>query len=192
MRRTLLGTGPLLFLVATAGCAGIPFVDPPPQDEPAPVKLVNNETQSVTFEVSVIPEGDNLTVYRENNSFNYTISPGSSTLKAPDTNPFVNNEYPPSVRNIGTYTLEPGEEKLIHVKNISPDEAIVVIVYDEDEQEYRAIKSLSCGAEIQGYRIIASSYEEDHTPSTHQCGGISTWLDSSPTQESLSHMWSRE
>ena len=156
---------------------------PPPQDGPAPVKMVNNASINETFRVSVIPVGDNLTVNDESGEeFNFSIDPGSSTTKAVPENQFIKIEYPDSARPHGEYTLEPGEEKLIHVEPVAPDEAIVILIYDDNEETYRAIKSLSCGAAIQGFKVVTLAEGHDNTRTVHQCGGFSTWFDRTPPE----------
>lgn len=173
----------LAIIIIFSGCIGVPFVDPPPQDEPAPVKVVNNDTMTTTFEIIVIPVGNNLTIHLENgNEFNMTIRPGSGTQIESAENPSIKIEYPDSARHHGTYTLEPGEENLSHVENVAPTEAIVVLVYNEEEGRYRAIKSLSCEAEIKGYKVETRPEGDDYTPGRHACGGISTWFDRTPPE----------
>lgn len=162
----------LAVLLTLAGCSATPFVDPTPQQKPAPVKLVNNETITETFEVAVVPVGANLTVTRRyGQTFNQTIGQGSSTTITTTDNKDVKVEFPDSARLHGRYTLVPGEQKLLSVEGVAPDEAIVILVYDEPEQAYRAIKSLSCSGPIHGYRVqTRAGGHDDWTPSTHQCG----------------------
>ena len=173
----------LTLLLVLAGCSGVPFVDPPPQDEPAPVKMVNNATITETFTVAVVPEGDNLTVHRRDGQMHQmSVSPGSGTIYTETENKFIRIEWPESARHHGEYTLEPAEEKLIHVEPVAPDEAIVILIYDDPEESYRAIKSLSCGAAIKGFLVVTQAEGEDETATRHQCGGFSTWFDRTPPE----------
>ena len=171
----------IALLLILAGCTGVPFVDPPPQDEPAPVKLVNNASITETFTVAVVPVGDNVTVQRRDGTWdNITVGEGSWTIKTSTQNKMVKMKLPETARVVGEYTLEPGEEKLIHVHPVAPDEAIVILIYDDEEESYRALKSLSCGAVIHGYKVVTQAEGEDETVTVHQCGGFSTWFDHTP------------
>ena len=172
MRQAAVVTGLLLTTVVMAGCTGMPFGDPTPQEEPAPVKLVNNATLTETFTVGVVDEGANLTIQLDDGrTGNYTVGPGSSTYTSPNSPNITQVNFPDSARIIGRYTLEPGESKLLSIENVAPDQAIVVLVYDEEDGTYRSIKSLSCGQAILGYKISPESGgPEDWTPSAHQCG----------------------
>lgn len=160
----------VLFSIILAGCVG-PFGMPTAQEEPAPVKLENNATITETFTVAIVNLGSNLTVTRENNEQgSYTINEGSLTVKNPDTNEFTKVQFPASAFIHGNYTLGPGENKTISVENITPDKAIVILVYDDPEQSYRAIKSLSCRGPILGYEVVTQAEGEDQTVSIHECG----------------------
>lgn len=180
MHRTALGSGLLVSVVVLAGCSGVPFVDPPPQDEPAPVKLVNNATQTQTFEVAVIEVGKNLTLTWGNNTSdsstgNIPVPPGSRTYHKGG---LYQVGLPDSARIHGKDTLAPGESKQIEIENISPDKAIVILVFDEEDETYRSIKSLSCSSAILGYRVTTQKGgSEDWTMSTHQCSRKPYWLD---------------
>ena len=154
------------------GCSAGPLGEPTPQEKPAPVKLVNNATITETFEVAVVDVGSNLTVTRGGDeSVNYTVDQGSTTIQNPEVNQFTAATFPDSARIHGRYTLEPGESQLLSIENVAPDEAVVVLVYDEPEGTYRAIKSLSCGGAILGYKVSPESGgPDDWTPSVHQRG----------------------
>jgi len=131
--------------------------------------LVNNATQTQTFTVAVINVGGNLTV-ESNKKYNYTINDGSATHSAIETVNITKIGFPRSAKMHGEYTLQPGEQQLINVSGVAPDEAIVVLVYDEEEKAYRAIKSLSCGGAILGYRVTSQAGgPDDWTTSTHSC-----------------------
>lgn len=162
----------LVLLVIIAGCSAVPFGDPTPQEEPAPVMLVNNATLTETFEVAVMDVGSNLTVTREDgDTFNQTIGQGSSTTYATNKNPDVKIEFPESARVHGEYTLEPDERKQVPVENVAPDQAIVVLVYDDPEETYRAIHTVSCSKAILGIRATSmSGGPEDWTTGAHECG----------------------
>ena len=172
MRRLGLGVGLLVFLVVLAGCGSYPFGDPPAQEEPAPVKLVNNASQTETFTVAVVEVGKNLTLTWGNNTSdsttgNISISSGSLTYHKGG---LYRVRLPDSARIHSEYTLDPGEEKQIEVENLAPDEAIVVLVFDEEDGTYRSIKSLSCDGAIQGYHVTSQKGgSEDWTMSTHGC-----------------------
>lgn len=151
--RRVSGVG-VAIAVILAGCSGVPFVDPPPQDEPAPVKLVNNATQTETFRVAVVEEGATVFAeFRDGRTANYTMGPGSGTIENNPKYPIERIEFPASAQHHGEYTLAPGESKLIEVEPVAPNQAIVVLVYDEEDETYRSIKSLSCGGAILGYRV---------------------------------------
>lgn len=167
-RGSLLALG---FLVVLAGCSAGPLGTPTPQEEPAPVKLVNNATITETFEVAVVDEGKNLTVTREDgDTFNSTVGPGSSTHVTTSDNKFVRISFPDSARVLDSYTLDPGKTQTLTVDPIAPNQAIVVLVYDEPEETYRAIKSLSCGGSITGYKVVTQAGgDEDWTPGVHGC-----------------------
>lgn len=160
-----------VLVVGLAGCSATPFGQPPIQKEPVPLVIKNNATQSQTFEVSIIEVGKKITIYAEGNvTDNITVSEGSYTLKSPS-NPMLRLDLPESARVHGGYTLSPGEKKKTYIKNFSRDSAIVITIYDEEENTYRAIKSLNCGgAPILGYRVETQAEGEDETVSTHQCG----------------------
>lgn len=160
----------LVLLVGLAGCSAVPLGEPSPQEKPAPVMLVNNETQTETFTVSVVKENHNLTIHRKNGDvFNLTVHGGSTTGKA-SVNKFVKIEFPESAQMHGEHRLQPGEKKQIDVEGVAPDEAIVVLVYDEEDGTYRSIKTLSCSGAIQGYRVTSQKGgSDDWTMSTHQC-----------------------
>lgn len=161
----------LTVLLTITGCSAIPFGEPTAQKEPAPVVLVNNATLTETFKLAVIDEGANMTVHRsEGQIFNFTIGQGSSTTKTTTDNKMTEIEFPDSARIHGRYTLEPGERKELSIENVAPNEAIVITIYDEPEGTYRAIKSLSCGGPVLGYRVTTQAEGEDETESTHQCG----------------------
>lgn len=162
----------LVLVIFVAGCSAVPFVEPTPQKEPAPVKLVNNATFTERFTVGVVDEGTNLTINLDDGrTTNLTVGPGSSTYTSPNSPNLTRAKFPEPARIHGQYTLELGESKLLSVENVAPNQAIVVLVYDEPEGTYRAIKSLSCGGAIKGYRVRSQSGgPDDWTPSTHQCG----------------------
>lgn len=161
----------LAALVLLAGCSAGPLGTPTPQEEPAPVMLVNNATVIQTFEVGVVDEGNNLTAIRGGTErVEYTVGPGSSTIANPDTKPFTDIRFPDSSRIIGRYTLKPGENTTLSIDKVAPNQAIVVLVYDESEGTYRAIKSLSCGGAIVGYKVVTKAGgPDDWTPSVHEC-----------------------
>ncbi|MFC7096959.1 hypothetical protein [Halobaculum marinum] len=161
----------LIVIIGLVGCAAVPFGEPTAQKKPAPVMLVNNASQPETFTVGVVEESANLTVHRQDGDIaNYAPGPGSTTIYTTSNNKFVKIEFPESATLHGEYTLQPGEEKLINVSGVAPDEAIVVLVYDEEDGTYRAIKSLSCGGAILGYRITSQAGgSDDWTMSTHSC-----------------------
>lgn len=161
-----------ILVVALAGCSAIPFVEPTPQKEPAPVMLVNNASLTETFTVAVIEEGEDIIAIRSNNqSANYTIGPGASTIENSDTHPFTRIEFPGSARIHGKYTLEPGMRKQLSVENVAPDEAIVILIYDKPEGTYRAIHSVSCGGPLLGVKATSrTGGSEDWTTGTHECG----------------------
>lgn len=162
----------LVLLVTLAGCSSVPFGGSVPQEEPAPVRLVNNATITGTFEVAVVDLGANVTVTRgDDEPIHYTIHQGSTTIENPETNPFTNAKFPDSARIQGEYTLEPGESKQLSVEKIASYEAIVVLIYDDPEGTYRAIKSLNCGGQaILGYKVETQAEGEDDTLSIHSCG----------------------
>ena len=165
----------VLFVVVLTGCSSYPLGDPPNQEEPAPVKLVNNASQTETFRVAVVEEG--ATVYaefRDGRTANYTMGPGSGTVQNNPEYPIERIEFPASAQHHGEYTLAPGESKLIEVEPVAPDQAIVVLVFDEADGTYRSIKSLSCGGAIQGYQVTSQKGgPEDWTWSRHAC---SNWF----------------
>jgi hypothetical protein len=133
--------------------------------------LVNNASLNETFEVAVVDVGTDITGYREaGGKFNKTVGQGSSTLKTTSDNKIVNVELPESARIHGRYTLEPGERRQLSVAHVGPNKAIVILIYDEPEQTYRAIKSLSCEWNILGYKVTTEAEGEDNTVSGHQCG----------------------
>lgn len=161
----------LAILLTIAGCSTAPLGESTPQQEPAPVVLENNATLTETFEVAVVDVGTNLTVHRKfGGKFNQTIGQGSSTTKTTTDNKDVKIEFPESARIHGNYTLEPGDRKQLSVENVSPNEAIVILIYDESEGTYRAIKSLSCEGPVLGYKVTTQAEGEDQTVSSHQCG----------------------
>ncbi|WP_143085803.1 hypothetical protein [Halogranum rubrum] len=161
-RWTTLG---LVLTVCLTGCSAVSFGDSASQKE-APVKIVNNATLTETFEVAVVEVGENMTIYRGSRSQNIPVSSGSTTFKSP----LSRVDLPDSARVHGQYTLEPGERKELSVPNVRPDEAIVILIYDEEEERYRAIKSLSCDGPVLGYKVTTEAEGEDETMSTHQCG----------------------
>ena len=162
----------LVLLVGFAGCSALPFVEPPPQEEPAPVKLVNNASVTETFIVGVIDEEASLRVeFEDGRVANYTAGPGSSTITTSNESNFTSVQFPNSVRNYSQHTLAPGQSKLLSIEGVAPNEAIVVVVYDRPEGTYRSIKTLSCGNAILGYRITSQKGgPDDWTMSTHSCG----------------------
>lgn len=145
--------------------------------------MVNNATITETFTVAVVPVGDNVTVQRRDGTWhNRTVDGGSTTVKTSTQNKMVKMKLPETARVVGEYTLEPGEEKLLHVHPVAPEETIVILIYDEPEESYRAIKSLSCGAVIQGFKVVTLAEGNDRSRQVHQCGGFSTWFDRTPPE----------
>lgn len=140
MNRSTLVVGGLVIAVTAVILAGAYFGGSPAdssQIAPAPVKVVNNGTKTVTFNISVVPVGDDLTTYRaDGDAANLTVKPGSFTLITNSENPTLKIEYPASARHHGTYTLDTGEEQLVNVSPVSSEEAIVVTVYEEADEHY--------------------------------------------------------
>lgn len=139
-RSTLVVVGGLVIVVSAVILAGAYFGGTPADSSqivPAPVKVVNNGTKTVTFNISVVPVGDNLTTYRaDGDTPTMPVTPGSFTLITNAENPTLKIEYPASARHHGTYTLDPGEEQLVNVSPVSSEEAIVVTVYEEADEHY--------------------------------------------------------
>lgn len=158
-------------LVVLAGCSAGPLGTPTPQEEPAPVKVVNNATITETFTLAVVDVGANLTVTRRwGETYKLRISPGSTTTITSTDNKNIKVDFPESAKIHGKYTLRPGESKHTSVGEVAPNEAIVILVYDKPEQSYRAIKSLSCGGAIVGYKVVTKAGgPDDWTPGVHQC-----------------------
>lgn len=160
----------LVILIITAGCAAVPFGDSQSQENPAPVVMKNNASIVETFEVAVIPVGDNVSVTRKSGDvFNYTIKKGSSTYKTSSENKFTKMQFPNSADKYGTYTLKPGEQKSINISEVSSNEAIVILIYDEPENSYRALRSINCGGAINGYSVTTEAEGEDDTVASHAC-----------------------
>ena len=159
----------LVLLVGPAGCSAGPSEGPTPQESPAPVMVKNNATQIQTFTVAVAPVESRITVHLEGNvTHRIAFSKGSSTIRSKV--PILRIELPKSARTHGNYTLKPGEQKQTNVTNIAPDEALVVLVFDEEDSTYRAIKTLSCSNSIRGYRVTSQKGgPADWTMSTHAC-----------------------
>lgn len=162
----------LILFAVFAGCSAISPGTPAPQEEPAPVKLVNNATITETYTIAVVDVGANLTVTRrDGQKYELRIPPGASTTKTSTENKNIKIEFPDSAHLHGNYTLKPGEEKTLSVDGIAPNEAIVILIYDEPEQSYRAIHTVSCESPIRGVRATSKSGgPEDWTTGTHQCG----------------------
>lgn len=162
----------VVLLVIIAGCSAIPFNEPAPQEASAPVIIINNATQIERFTVAVADRGKDIHVVRSNNNTaNYTIDQGGATVENPREYPFIEVTFPESARVQGEYTLEPGERKQINVTNLTSTEAIVITIFDEEDQSYRAIHTVSCKSTILGIRAISQSGgSEDWTIGTHQCG----------------------
>ena len=164
----------LVLLVGLAGCSAGPLGEPTPQQEPASVKLVNNATQIETFTVAVAKVNSKVTIQqRGGRIYNITVSSGSytRTVSGEPEDEMVKVSFPNAAHIHGNYTLGPGQRKQIPVTDISPDEAIVVLVYDTAKEEYRSIKSLSCDGPILGYEVASQSGgDEDWTWSKHSCG----------------------
>ena len=162
----------LLFigLILISGCIAIPTGESPTQEDPVPVVIENNATQTQTFTVAVVNVGQTLTEHKEGNrTTKRTIGQGSSTIVSHD--PILRIEFPDSARIYGKYTLDPRERKQLSIENVSSDQAIVITVYDENEGQYRAIKSLNCDGPILGYKVITKSGDlHNWTPSSHKCG----------------------
>jgi hypothetical protein len=162
----------LFALVALGGCSAVPFGEPTPQEKPAPVMLVNNASQPETFTVGVIEEDANLTIRRQSGDvYNYSPMRGSSTYVTSSENKFVDIEFPETARINGEHRLQAGERERLNVTGITPYQALVVVVYDEEDGTYRSIKSLNCGGgAITGYRVTTQAGgSEDWTMSTHGC-----------------------
>ena len=162
----------LVLLVGIAGCSAVPLGEPTPQEKPAPVMLVNNETQTEIFTVGVTREEASLTVHRcDGKVYNFSPGPGSGTHVLSRENPIIKIAFPESAQIHGKYMLDSGERKLINISNVAPNEAIVVLVYDREDGMYRSIKTLSCDGPILGYKITSQKGGPDHwTWSRHQCG----------------------
>lgn len=136
----------LIILLTIAGCSAVSFGEPNAQQKPVPVMLVNNASLTETFEVAVVDVVSSIKAMRSNNqTANYIVGQGSSTIENPDTYPFTNIKLPESARKHGRYTLDPGDRKQLSIEDVAPNEAIVVLVYDEPDGTYRAINSLNCG-----------------------------------------------
>lgn len=159
-------------LVGLTGCSAGTFAETTPQKEPAPVKIANNATLTEEFEVYVMDVGDNISItwdYNQSSNLtgNISIPQGSMTYHKGG---LINLDLPDSATRVGRYTLEPGQNETLSVESVSPDEAIVIVIYDEPEGTYRAIKSLSCGGAIVGYKVVTKSGgSDDWTPGVHQC-----------------------
>ncbi|WP_435333625.1 hypothetical protein [Haloarchaeobius sp. TZWWS8] len=130
-----------------------------------------------TFTIAVVDVGANLTVTRrEGQTYELRIPPGSSTTKTSTENKNIKVEFPDSAHHHGNYTLESGEEETVSVEGVGPNEAIVILIYDNPEQSYRAIHTVSCEGPIRGVRATSQSGgSDDWTTGAHECG-TSWWI----------------
>ena len=161
----------LLILVGVAGCSA---VSPDLQSKPVPVKLVNNATQTETFTVASVKYGSSVTVHDSQGvTFRIKIDAGVFTYKPGDYHELVKVEFPRSAQIDGNYTLNPGQQRIISVENYSTGDAIVVAVYDEEDESYRAIQYGGCSGwtGLTGVRVTTESGgPEDWTTVTRGCG----------------------
>lgn len=137
-------------LIVVAGCSGLPFVG---QNDPVPVIVNNSANTTQTFEVWVVEYRSTVTLRRDD-GLTGTTEIGQGLI---NDNPGHNHTYtsitlPESSHLHGRYTLDPGEEGRSEIEEFSPDFAIVVIVY-QDENEIISWVSAHCGDGLGGLKV---------------------------------------
>ena len=163
----------LLALVTTAGCSAIP-IGPEPEPQSVPVMLVNNASQMETFTVGTVKEGSAISMQRRSgDSSDINVRGASYSLSTPTDNKIVDVKLPDSAHVDGRYRVNPGERMKVTAKNWTPDLAVFILVFDDQDGTYRAIHYTSCGrtSRLVGVRVTSHSEgTEDRTSITHGCG----------------------
>jgi hypothetical protein len=131
--RLLLG---LLLLLGLAGCTGIPFAEPEPQDRAIFVNITNQANTSHTFEVWMGEDPlDQVQVHMANRS-DYTVEMGEVGVGVHDTGDYQITSsltFPERAAFYGRYTLEPGGTQTWTMPEPYPDTVFVVVIYNDDK-----------------------------------------------------------
>lgn len=139
-RWTLLG---FVLMILLAGCAAVPF-DTPVSQEPT-VHLENAANDTYRFEVFKAVIGPNVTVHRRSGD-SHTFELGSATgfgSGSAREDSVTSIDLPDTARRYGTYTLAPGETKNLAI-DIRQDEALLVVVYHEEDDAILGFHGVHC------------------------------------------------
>lgn len=125
----------LVVLVFTSGCIAVPFDQPSKQERPVTFVAENSVGTTHTFEVSVVQRPANVT-YRRNDGMKemVDIGEGVGTYDPGDNYTFTSVEPPDSARLHGQFRVEPGESKQSSIENLPRNLALVVVVYQAENE----------------------------------------------------------
>lgn len=142
----------LSILIILAGCTAGPFGGTPGQEGQVPVIVNNSANTTHTFGVWVA-EGelnDREIEIRKKGGEVDRASPGEglSTYKLDDDYGYVTSiELPPNRTQLQEqYTLDPGENNQIYIKNFKTDSTIVVVIYEGDRVV--SLVAAHCGGDL--------------------------------------------
>lgn len=122
-------------LVFIAGCTVGPFGGPSAQEEPALIVANNSADVTHTFEVWVVELPANVTYRRSDGlSGNWDIGQGVGSIEPGDNRTYTSVTVPESARLHKRYTLDPGEENQSSIEEFPEDFAIVVVVYQAENE----------------------------------------------------------
>lgn len=142
-------------LVLVAGCSTLPLFG---QNAPVPVVVNNSANTTQTFEVWVVEYESNVTFHRDDGRAGTTeIGQGLVNYNSGDYHTWEAIDLAMSSKLHGRYTLAPGEEARSEIEEFSPNFAIVIIVY-QDENEIISWVSAHCGDGLGGVKV--SSYPD--------------------------------
>jgi len=160
----------LVALLVLAGCAAGPFSGPSTQEESATVGANNSANVTYTFEVSVVELPANVTIRRDD-GVNVTtdIPQGLSSHSSGEHHTFTAVELPETARLHGRYTLAPGEENRSVIKEFPPNFAVVIVIY-QDENEIIEWVSANCDdLALVGLRVTTHPDSAGRASATYQC-----------------------
>jgi len=161
----------LAMMIFLAGCAIGPFGGPSAQEEPVPVKLINEANETNTFEVLVVERPANVTTVRNDGlTANSWARQGVGSYSPGENYTWTTVKLPKSARLHGRYTLSPGEENITRIEEVPPRFAIAVVVY-RAENEIISVKTVQCSkSALLGFRVTRRHGPAGGTSATYECG----------------------
>lgn len=128
------------------------------QTGPAEITISNSANQTYTFEVSVVEYPSNATTLRDDGlTGDYQIGPGLRSHSPGENYVWTEVELPESARLHGRYSLQPGEVSNTSIEEFSPDFAVVVVIY-QAENEIDSWVSAHCSGNLAFLEVTMYEY----------------------------------